>query len=76
MSNSEYTAQTTLIQILNEHPWLSKRMPEIDRRFAIMNTAAGKLLLRKMTVANLSQKAGMSVEKLLGRLQAEIEAHE
>ena len=76
MYNHGYTAQTTLIQILNEHPWLSKRMPEIDRRFAVMNTAVGKLLLRRMSVADLGKKAGMTVEELLSRLQREIEAHE
>ncbi len=76
MYNHGYTAKTRLLQILNDHPWLSKRLPEIDRRFAIMNTAPGKLLLRRMSVADLSSKSGMTVEELLAKLQREIDAHE
>ena len=67
--------RTKLIDIWEAHPWLSEVLPGIDRRFAVMNTAMGKLLMKKNTVDDLSKLAGIPVETLLRQLRQEIEQH-
>ena len=71
----EINADTRLSDILQQYPWLSEELPKLDSRFSIMNTAAGKLLMRKNTVRDASRVSGHSVEELLGELQALIARH-
>ena len=72
----EFNAETRLIDILNQYPWLSEELPKLDKRFAVMNTAAGKLLMRKNTVQDASRFSGVSVEDLLSELRSLIAKHE
>ena len=67
---------TPRIRIWERYPWLSERMPQIDRRFAVMNTAMGKLLMKKNTVADLSRISGLSSQELLEGLRREIAQRE
>ena len=71
-----FDENTKLIKILEAYPWLSEVLPEMDRRFAVMNTAMGKLLMKKNSVADLSKVAGFPPEKLLGKLRREVEKRE
>ena len=76
MADLPFDANTPLIRIWEAYPWLSEVLPEMDRRFAVMNTAVGKLLMKKNTVADLSKMAGFPPEKLLDWLGREIEKRE
>ena len=76
MSDFPFDADTKLIRIWEAYPWLSEVLPAMDKRFAVMNTAMGKLLMKKNSVADLSKVAGMPPEKLLNRLRREVEKHE
>ncbi len=76
MSDFHFDEHTPLIQIWEAYPWLSKVLPAMDKRFAVMNTAMGKLLMKKNSVADLSKVSRISAEKLLNRLRREIEQHE
>ena len=76
MSDFPFDANTPLIRIWEAYPWLSEVLPAMDRRFAVMNTAMGKLLMKKNTVTDLSKMAGFPPEKLLDQLRREIEKHE
>ena len=73
---TSYTASTHLNEILAEHPWLAQELPKKDGRFAIMNTAAGKLMLRRFTVADVSKTAGIPVQELLDELDGMIRRRE
>ncbi len=64
----KYTENTRLADILAEHPWLSEELPKKDQRFAVMNTFAGKLMLKKFTVADVSRTAGIPAAELLQEL--------
>ncbi len=64
----KYTENTRLADILADHPWLSEELPKKDQRFAVMNTFAGKLMLKKFTVADVSKTAGIPVSELLQEL--------
>ena len=76
MQQYHYDSHTLLLEILEEHPWLSERLPQIDRRFAVIRTAPGRLLLRTMRIEDLSRRSGMSVDELLSGLEEEIKKHE
>ena len=69
----EITENTRLSAILERYPWLSDELPKIDGRFRMIRTPAGKLLLRKATVADLCRMSGLSVDDVrreLDRLTA------
>ncbi len=76
MSDFNFDENTLLIRIWEAYPWLSKVLPEMDKRLAVMNTPVGKILMKKNTVADFSKVAGISAEKLLARLRREVEKHE
>ena len=76
MADFQFDEHTPLIQIWEAYPWLSEVLPAMDKRFAVMNTAMGKILMKKNTAADLSKVSGIPAEKLLARLRREIEAHE
>ena len=76
MAAFQFDENTPLIRIWEAYPWLSEVLPAMDKRFAVMNTAMGKILMKKNTAADLSKVAGIPAEKLLNRLRREIEKHE
>ena len=76
MSDFPFDANTPLIRIWEAYPWLSEVLPRMDRRFAVMNTAMGKKLMKESTVSDLSRVSGLSSEELLQRLKREIERRE
>ena len=47
MSGFPFDEHTPLIRIWEAYPWLSEVLPAMDKRFAVMNTLAGKLLMRR-----------------------------
>ena len=76
MSDFPFDEHTPLIKIWEAYPWLSEVLPAMDKRFAVMNTMAGKLLMKKNSVRDLSKVAGFPPEKLLDKLRREVEKHE
>lgn len=69
-----YTEKTKLSQILAAYPWLSRELPRLDSRFAAINSFAGKLMLKTMTLGDLSRLSGETVEKLVQELEEIIRA--
>ena len=47
MADFPFDEHTPLIRIWEAYPWLSEVLPAMDKRFAVMNTAMGKLLMKK-----------------------------
>ena len=76
MADFPFDADTKLIKIFEAYPWLSEVLPQMDKRFAVMNTAMGKMLMQKNSVNDLSKVSGFSAEKLLDKLRREVEKHE
>ena len=73
MAAFAFDEKTPLIRIWEAYPWLSETLPALDRRFAVINTPMGKLLMKTNTVADLARMSGQSSEELLAWLRAEIE---
>ena len=70
-----YNDQTKLTDILAAYPWLPDELIKLDSRFKIVNTPIGKMMIKKATVADLSEKAGIPTEELLIRLQEMVDKH-
>ena len=67
--------QTRLAQLLETCPWLLDEAKQIDKRFSLLETVPGKLLLKRATVADLSRRAGLSEAEVLEKLREMLAAH-
>ncbi len=70
-----YNDQTKLTEILAAYPWLPEELIRLDSRFKIVNTPIGKMMIKKATVTDLSEKSGLPTEELLKRLQEMVDKH-
>lgn len=61
----ELNKDTKLMDILDTYPWLKEVLPQKDSRFALMDSALGRIFLKKATIGDLSKKAGIPVETLI-----------
>ena len=59
---------TKITDILKEYPWLKEELPKIDDRLKILNNPMAKVMIGKKTVADVSEKAGISVDEILDKL--------
>ena len=64
----EITPQTRLKDLLKQYPDLKKRLPEIAPQFKMLNTPLGKLMIGKVDVQMMSDRAGVPLERLLSEL--------
>ena len=69
------SAETRITDILAAYPWLPDELIRMDERARLMNTFAGRMLIRKSSVADVSRLTGKSVEELLSRLRQTVAAH-
>lgn len=67
---------TKLKDILAAYPYLEEEAIKIDDRFKIIHSPIGKMLLKKATVQDLSDKAGLDVQVIVDQIRTIIEEHE
>ena len=68
------TEQTSLRELLAAYPWLLDAAIREDEKFRVLDTAVGKLLLKKATVSDLSKRSKIPVEELIGKIEDFIRA--
>ncbi len=71
-----YDEKTKLTRILDEFPWLEKELPKRYPELKAMDNAAGRFMLRRMTVKDASKLSGIQAEKLLKMLGDLIAEHD
>ena len=76
MKNMNYNDKTKLTDILAEYPWLPEELIKLDSRFKIVNTPIGKMMIKNATLADLSEKAGLSTDELLQKLREMVDRHD
>ena len=76
MIEMKYNSQTKLTDILAEYPWLPEELIKLDSRFKIVNTPIGKMMIKNATLADLSEKAGLSTDELLQKLREMVDRHD
>lgn len=63
------TPDTKIKEILGTYPMLRELLPKIDKRFAVINTPPGRLMLRNATVRDVAKKGNVTPEKILSELR-------
>lgn len=63
------TPETRLKTLLEKHPDLRKRLPEIAPEFKMLNSPLGKLMIGKVDVKMMSESSGLLVDQLIKRLK-------
>lgn len=71
----EITKDTRLADLIAQYPWLKGEMAKVNEKFKMLNTPVGKIMLGKATIAEMSKKSGMEIDKLVSRLKTLIEEH-
>ncbi|MBR5630817.1 MAG: DUF1858 domain-containing protein [Bacteroidales bacterium] len=71
----EITKDTRLADLIAQYPWLKSEMAKVNEKFKMLNTPVGKIMLGKATIAEMSKKSGMKIDKLVSRLKTLIEEH-
>ena len=71
----EITKDTRLADLIAQYPWLKSEMAKVNEKFKMLNTPVGKIMLGKATIAEMSKKSGMEIDKLVSRLKTLIEEH-
>lgn len=74
-NNMEITKDTRLADLIAQYPWLKTEMAKVNEKFKMLNTPIGKIMLGKATIAEMSKKSGMEIDKLVSRLKTLIEEH-
>lgn len=65
----EITKDTKLKDILEEYPQLRSILPEINPKFNMVNSPMGKIMINKVTIADMSKKSGIATEELIENLK-------
>ncbi|MBR3401154.1 MAG: hypothetical protein IKG67_02825 [Parasporobacterium sp.] len=71
----EITETTKLSTLMQEYPWLVDEAVKMDSRFKVLKSPIGKLFLKNATIGELSEKAGLSAEEIIGQVQSWIGNH-
>ena len=72
----ELKPETLLKDIIKEYPWITEEAIKIDERLKIVKNPVGKMLLRKTTVQDLSDKAEMDVQDIINQIRTLIQEHQ
>jgi len=72
----ELNKDTKLLDILDAYPWLREELPKKDSRFALLDSALGRMFLKKATIGDLSKRANIPAEVLIEEQQKMLDEHE
>jgi len=61
----ELSKDTKLKDILEAYPEVKEKIAEINPKFKMLNTPVGKMMLKKATIADMSEKSGMSIDDII-----------
>ena len=70
------TKDTKLKDLLAEYPWLKDEITKVNDKFKMLNTLAGKIMLGKADISEMSKKSGMDAEQIISKLTELIQNHQ
>ena len=74
-SEIEITGATRLKELLELHPWLKGKLPEINSAFKMLSSPLARIMIPKATVSMMSERSGMPLPELISQLQRLIAEH-
>ena len=72
----ELNKDTRLKDILESHPNIKARLLEINPKFAMIASPLGKVMIPKVTIADMSERSGMEIDALIDGLKKLIESED
>lgn len=69
------TKDTKISDIIREYPWLIDEAIKMDARLKIIKSPFVKLFIKKATIEDASEKAGIPAEEIISRVTALINKH-
>lgn len=65
----ELNRDTKLKDILAQYPHIKVRLPEINPKFEMILSPLGKIMIQKVTLADVSERSGMDMDALIAGIQ-------
>ena len=75
-TNMEITRDTKVMDIMNEYPWIKGEVMKIDDKFKVLDTPLAKIILKKATIADVSEKSGIDEGTIIETITNIIENHQ
>ena len=72
----EINKETKLADLIAQYPWLKEEIVKVNKKFKMLNSPIGKIMLGKATIAEMSKKSGMEEELIINRIQELINNHQ
>lgn len=74
-ANLELRGSTKLSDLLVTYPWLKEELPLVNKKFKLLNSPLGKIMVKEATVSEMGKRSGMSKQALLEALTSLIASH-
>jgi len=71
----EITAETKLMDLLKEYPFLKDELPKVNKKFRMLKTPMAKVMMRNADINEMSRRSGMSVDEIISMLANLIESN-
>ena len=70
------TPKTKLSELVKAYPWMPAYAKTLDSRLAALETPFGRMMMRRTTLEQAANLAGLPLEDLMDKIQEAIRAHE
>ena len=74
-ATSSINGDTRLRDLLAAHPWLKDALPQVNEKFALLNSPLARVMIPKATVRMMAERSGMNLDELSRRISELISAH-
>lgn len=71
----EITAETKLMDLIKDYPFLKDELPKQNKKFKMLKTPLAKVMMRNADVSEMSRRSGMGVDEIISMLTNLIENH-
>ena len=74
-ATSPINGDTRLRDLLAAHPWLKDALPQVNEKFALLNSPLARVMIPKATVRMMAERSGMNLDELSRKISELISAH-
>lgn len=73
--NLEITENTKLSTLIERYPWITDSLVELNPSFKMLKTRVARIILPKVTIKNVSERANIQIDELINKLNTIIKEH-
>ena len=71
----ELDENTMLVDILDMYPWIKDELPKINKKFRMLKTPIGKVMMRNADITEMSRRSGLSIDEIIVMFNNLIDSH-